>query len=811
MLNHVDIKPTGKPKPPVLPETKENTEENTEENREILSKIFNYFRNGFIMRKDNKARNYLQSRSLDVYKLENLGIAFGYNSAQFHHRERISEQDMKLCERAGLLIKSTNGSRTEFSYTPWASHCAVFSLCDEQGNITGMYGRRAAAGSKNKHYYLKNSTGLFYYPKKDARTLIITESIIDFLSLYQIDEIRNHYDFLPIYGTNRLNGEHIQVLQKLEHLQELIFFLDGDEAGNNATTKYSEELHQLVPHVDITRVETPENEDVNSLLQGHEPELFSHLLNTRILLFSAEEQLKEKKTSLNTANPDKIIYETLTVKIEIWGGIEYGNMHRLRLSVHMENKSTQRSFRDDVNLYSNRSSKAFVQDASEELEISHSELKETINQFTKEVEEYRLQQKERHANANTKEMVQLSPQEHKDAMRIPTSEHLVNHLKTAMHKVGLIGERENGLLLFLIFLTRYFNAPLHALVHGSTGSGKTNLLKSILKLVPPESKYETTALTENVLFRPPYKDFWKNKILLIEDLDGSYKALLPLREFMSNQYISKLANDPNPKTGKYEQVTLEASGPIVIAGATTKDRVYEDNASRSFSLHVNESTSHEENVLDYQNREAAGLIDVESIQTVAKKIQNIQRVLNPEIRVINPFQPHLKLPEYVFTKKRTNTHYITLIKAITFLFQHQRRVLTDSKGMKYIETTLPDVALANELSKESLLRKSDELSGQVREFFERLKTTVQQEEKESFLAKDIRGKLRMHPMKFNRYVNELKNRGYIKQEGGNRKIGYEYQIAIWDDYQILQKGLNILDEILDKLWEKYPDGKYRKN
>src|SRR5690554_7852357 len=51
MLNHVEIKPSGIPKPPVLPETKENTEENTEENREIISKIFNYFRNGFIMRK----------------------------------------------------------------------------------------------------------------------------------------------------------------------------------------------------------------------------------------------------------------------------------------------------------------------------------------------------------------------------------------------------------------------------------------------------------------------------------------------------------------------------------------------------------------------------------------------------------------------------------------------------------------------------------------------------------------------------------------------------------------------------------------
>jgi DNA primase len=643
----------------------------------------------------------------------------------------------------------------------------------------------------------------------------------------QTEAITSEYSLLSLYGTNGLTEEISEAIKNLLELEDVIFMLDADEAGNKAVEKYSKELHELLPNIKISKAELPENEDVNSLLVGHEPEIISHILQERKFLFSPENPSNEKEkakgndpearqepspsgsnSQLNTTNPDKIIYDTPILKIEIWGGIEYGNMHRLRLSLHMENKATNRSFRDDVNLYSNRSSKAFIQDASEELEIPQSQLKEIIGQFTREVEEYRLNQKANHKDMNKKEIVKLSLQEQKEALQILNSKNLVNHMKAAMLKVGLIGETENGLLLFLIFLTRYFETPLHALVHGSTGSGKTNLLKSILKLVPPESKYETTALTENVLFRPPFKDFWKNKILLIEDLDGSYKALLPLREFMTNQYISKLANDPNPKTGKYEQVTLEACGPIVIAGATTKDKVYEDNSNRSFLLHVNESKIHEDKVLDYQNKEAAGLIDIEGIQSVAKKIQDIQRMLNPNIKVINPFQPQLKLPEYVFTKKRTNTHYITLIKSITFLYQHQREKRKDGKGRIFIETTLQDVELANQLSKESLLRKSDELSGQVREFFERLKSTVQEEKKNTFLAKDIRGKLRMHPMKFNRYLNELKNRGYIKQEGGNRKLGYEYQITIWDDYQLLKQGLTVMDEILDKLWKKYPDGKY---
>src|SRR5690606_18895634 len=125
--------------------------------------------------------------------------------------------------------------------------------------------------------------------------------------------------------------------------------------------------------------------------------------------------------------------------------------------------------------------------------------------------------------------------------------------------------------------------------------------------------------------------------LLLEDLDGSYKALYPLREFMTNQKINKLASEPDPKTGQFKQVQLEAQGPIVIAGATTKDRIYEDNSNRSFLIHVNETKSQQEAILNYQNKQAAGLIDQSTSEKIIQKIHNLQRLLNKDIKVINPF------------------------------------------------------------------------------------------------------------------------------------------------------------------------------
>ena len=38
--------------------------------------------------------------------------------------------------------------------------------------------------------------------------------------------------------------------------------------------------------------------------------------------------------------------------------------------------------------------------------------------------------------------------------------------------------------------------------------------------------------------------------------------------------------------------------------------------------------------------------------------------------------------------------------------------------------------------------------------------------------------------------------------GGNRKSGYEYEIMAWEEYEKLKSGIDILDEILDKLKTK---------
>jgi len=515
---------------------------------------------------------------------------------------------------------------------------------------------------------------------------------------------------------------------------------------------------------------------------------------------------------INIKNPEHLIYEDPqhSLKYEILGGVNAKQLDRLRATLKVcrhPQLSPVHAYRNTVDLYSDSQVKRYIRESAEKLEIGTTDLTTTLYTLIEGLEKYRLAKRMEQQIPQRQERIILMPQQKAKAKKLLESENLMTEISELLEQSGLIGEKDNGLLLFLIFLTRSFENPLHALIHGSSGSGKTNLLKTVIGCVPPEHCHITTALTENVLFYPPYREFWSHKVLMLEDLDGSMNALYSLREFMSNGHIVKYTTEMDVQSGEHKQKKLEAKGPVCIVGATTKDKIYEDNSNRSYLIHVNESYKHQQSVMDFQNQLAAGLVDVPKQQQAAELLQNAQRLLEP-IEVRNPFQPELMLPSCVFKPLRTNTHYIMLIKAITYLHQHQLEVKTDGKN-RYIETQLSHIEWANKLCRESLLRKSDLLTGAQRTFFERLKSYLKEQgitekNNKGFLSKDVREKFNLHTQALKRNMNALENLGLITKIGSNRKLSFEYEITVWDDYQRIQSGINLLDEKLLELKQKYP-------
>jgi len=204
--------------------------------------------------------------------------------------------------------------------------------------------------------------------------------------------------------------------------------------------------------------------------------------------------------------------------------------------------------------------------------------------------------------------------------------------------------------------------------------------------------------------------------------------------------------------------------------------------------------------MQYQRKHSAGKVDTSEQQNIVKQLQNMQRMLQA-VQVRNPFAEFLKIPDEVFKPRRTNAHYLAFIELVTFYHQYQREKKYDQDtGEEYIETTREDIAEANKLMKEILLRKSDELNGATRNYFEKLKTWLTQESRTTYTNQEAKRVLRLPSSTIKRYQLYLFQSGYIRVANGKKHRGYEYEIVSYEEYMKLRNHIaTAMDEILDRL------------
>jgi DNA primase len=225
------------------------------EKQAILGKVFGFFTRALPLTR--KALDYLQGRGLDPDQ-----HAIGYNSGGLHGESK-NHHLVAGMETYGLLKR-----RPAKGYSVWAKDCIIFPLRNNDHKVVSLYGRSMTNDTDQRHFYLAGREGLYPgYPKAETTRLILVESIIDAASITQQHELSIQYEVLALFGTNGLTDEHVQAILALQHLEEILFWLNGDDAGRAATAKHAIALHALLPDVQLTTVPVPDGEDVNSLLQ----------------------------------------------------------------------------------------------------------------------------------------------------------------------------------------------------------------------------------------------------------------------------------------------------------------------------------------------------------------------------------------------------------------------------------------------------------------------------------------------------------------------------------------------------------------
>lgn len=645
-------------------------------------------------------------------------------------------------------------------------------------------------------------------------------TIPDIKSRLPILEVLNHYGYKPSANGSMIcpfhepkQGTKKKTFQIYTDTNRYQCFNKDCSSGNGDVIDFIEKKEGCSKHQAIEKAKTliagnPVNSDAHSddILRSNAKEDAFPRVRGEVGSHPGEQQAMPEAMptagrfpeggTFKVLSPEQYRYQDQNLKITVLGGVRLDGLDRMRTTLKIEkSEAYSQVLRHTLDLYHDDQVQKLIRKAAERLETGTSKTEKSLTNLTSHLESYRLEELAKAEDPKPKTTA-LTKEERAAAITFLKTENLMSQTNELLGHSGIVGEEMNRQILWLVYSSRKRPKPLHVICLGASGTGKTYLQDMVSRFIPESEKFTFTASTENAFYYLDKYDLCQ-KLVLIEDMDGVQYLLYPLRELQTKSWISKVVPLKDSK-GNMKAQKLEVYGPICLSGTTTKERLYEDNANRCLLLHLDNSPEQQENIMAYQRSISAGRIDHNTEEEATRLLQNVQRVLEP-VKVINPYAESLKLPASCFKPLRTNQHYLQFIETVTWYHQYQRTEKADDNGEVYISTTLEDIKLANYLLKDILLTKSDELPKAIRTFFEQVKAWLTNASQSSFYSKALRTHFRLYPMKANRYIKTLESYGYLKRAGGNKKQGYEYEVADWSEYDKLKNGLDVMDQLLEKL------------
>ena len=446
-------------------------------------------------------------------------------------------------------------------------------------------------------------------------------------------------------------------------------------------------------------------------------------------------------------------------------------------------------------MYEDKQTEKIARESAEKLNLRADLIENDLNTLTDLLDQYREQTMSADDHEEPKTVI-VSGAEKEQCQTFLKAPNLLAKINDLIGKSGVVGEENNRIFLFGIASSYKMEETLHALIKGSSGSGKTHLLAAIMDFMPPEDTISLTRVTESSFYNYGKYEL-QNKLIGMEDYDGlEEKAELAFRELQSKGMINSSTSGKNEHTGEISGFIKTVYGPIASLSATTKGEIYEDNMSRCFLVSVDESQEQTRRIIKYQNNKAAGLINKQKQQEIRDFLRNCMRLLGPH-EVVNPFANKIDLPKEAHKIRRLNDLFQSYVKQITLLNQYQRQ--KDRQGR--LITAKEDVETAIDIMFDSIILKVDELDGSLRDFYERLKKYVLQKGKSyAFSRLEIRQALKVSKTQQHSYLRQLLALEYICQAGGYANRGFKYKIVYWDNNEKLRSDIgHYLNAQIDKL------------
>ncbi|MBA3607022.1 MAG: toprim domain-containing protein [Chthoniobacterales bacterium] len=640
--------------------------------------------------KDRAGLDYLKTRRLDdPATLETFGV--GYCNGSMRNALPKSGELIEQLKAIGIL----NSKGNEIFYGR-----VVVPIQDANGNVVSLYGRRWSE-EEPKHLYLRGERrGVFNgIAARTNQSLLLVESIFDALSLWSA----GYRNVISLYGKDGWTSDH-ETLVRQNGIIEIILALDGDARGQAAAEALAARLIGLVK--DVHRVTWPERvKDANEFFLSRSAEEFRTLLPQ-----------PSAATSPNEATARE---ETITLTPEGFAAVIDGRHYELcalekpspsRLKATIKALSDQpggaRFHIDTVDFYLSRSRKSFVAEAARLFRELPEAIEADMNRLIVAVEKYVAQKLDGASAA----VITVPDADRLEALRMGRSAGLVDELQRDLGKLGIIGEEGNRLLLYLGLTSRKMEDPLAIQILSSSGAGKSHLQDAVLSLCPAEDLIKLTSLSGQALF---YKgeDSLRHKCLAIAEVAGAEGARYALRNLISEKKLVIESTIKNALSGRLETQLNIVHGPTAVFETTINPDTDPETKSRYVLLSVDESPEQTRAIIEAQRQSHTleGRKRHKVRAALLAKHHAFQRLLEP-VAVVNPFEPLLAYGDDRLAFRRDHPKYLNLILAVTFLHQMQRPRKHDAELGEYIETTLDDIAIANDLAHQLFGQSLDDLS-----------------------------------------------------------------------------------------------------
>lgn len=728
------------------------------EDAALLAQVADYYHER--LKQSPSALAYLASRGLDDPGLiERCRIGFADRSLGLRMPDSNRKEGETLRARLTQLGVWRESGHEHFN------GCIVVPLLEGQ-NIVSFYGRRIGKSQVSHLYPPGPHRGLLNPEAFASEEIILCEAVLDALTFCAAG-IEN---VSTLYGTEGFTNELAEALRGVRRVK---LAYDADEAGDRAAARDAERLRAL--GVEVWRIKFPWGMDANEYARKVQPagKSLALLVNAAQWMgkgaapavdsktepascvapalsslaasvsCSEEETAKEKMPQPVEAHKTKGCGPSapaLEQRGEAWflmidnreyrvTGLEktLGADHlKIGLRVQIISPSGSDRFHlDQIDLMRDAERRRFVERAAEECGLTPDLLKRDLGRVLLAVETTQTQLMK--PAETVAAAVELSPEERAAALDWLRGPDLIARLREAFQLSGIIGEDNNTLVAYLAGVSRKLERPLAIIIQSASAAGKTTLMDAVLSFFPEEDRVKYSAMTGQSLYYLGETNL-KHKILAVVEEAGAEKASYALKLLQSEGELTIASTGKDPQSGRMVTQEYRVEGPVMIFITTTAIDIDEELMNRCLVLTVDESAEQTARIhrLQRERRTLAGLIAREERKDVLALLRNAQRLLAP-VEVLNPFATALTFPSGRTRNRRDHEKYLTLIDAIALLHQHQRargQHIVRGRMVEYIEVTLEDIALANELAPEVLGRSLDELPPQTRRLLDHIRELV---------------------------------------------------------------------------------------